>query len=547
MTTRTEAHQAWLLARLLAGAINGIDLAELDPDYAAVAGAVLARMQDRIGAFGEACAALGGRGEAIERVVIRSAPGGPDPDLSGGGAGIGGPAPGDLIPPLSTAARLDPELGKDACPWLDRYISFSRKWSPRSFDGFHETIGLWVLSTVAARRVVCHFGGERFTNLYMLLAGRTTMHAKSSAAAIGKDCLRACGLDCLLAADQATPAAFIKGLASRHLPSHFDEFDQVSKARAQLKLGFAGQRGWYYEEFGSGLASMLRTDGIMADFRSLLRLLDDCPPTFEKQSIARGEEVIESPYLALLAVLTPADLAPLARKGAAIWGDGLLARFALIAPTEGEIRRGVYPKGDRVIPQELVKPLVAWHTRLGVPDVEIGQVPDGGAYVNTARVGPLPQAVIGISDQVFEAIYRYYDALIDLCVDSDYPDLDGNLGRFHIKALRCALLFASLEGSATLELRHWARGQEIAERWREYTYRCYFSVAGASENAEQEKESKVFRVVRRLGRATAREIGQRIWGMGSEEAGLIADRLAGEGLFDVEDDRTRRYLLAQQE
>ena len=39
------------------------------------------------------------------------------------------------------------------CQWLDNYVEFSMKFSPRSPESFHQVCGLWVLSTVAARRV----------------------------------------------------------------------------------------------------------------------------------------------------------------------------------------------------------------------------------------------------------------------------------------------------------------------------------------------------------------------------------------------------------
>ena len=56
------------------------------------------------------------------------------------------PLPKHIILPLS--------LGSDACPWLDEYIDFSRYWSPRSYDGYHEAIGLFVLSTVASKTCI---------------------------------------------------------------------------------------------------------------------------------------------------------------------------------------------------------------------------------------------------------------------------------------------------------------------------------------------------------------------------------------------------------
>jgi hypothetical protein len=168
-------------------------------------------------------------------------------------------------------------MGAGACCWLDEYIAFSRKWSPRSFDGFHEACGLWLLSTIAARRVMVHFGRPRFTNLSIQFAGRTTLFAKSSAAEIAISLLRACGLQYLLAPDESTPQSFLRALAGGDLPPDYDQMGSEQQALARLRLGFCGQRGWFAEEFGSRLASIMRVDGVMAEFRGLLRHLDDCP------------------------------------------------------------------------------------------------------------------------------------------------------------------------------------------------------------------------------------------------------------------------------
>ncbi len=66
-------------------------------------------------------------------------------------------------------------------------------------------------------------------------------------------------------------------------------------------------------------------------------------------------------------------------------------------------------------------------------------------------------------DEAYEAYYRYHDGLEDLAAASDNEYLDGNYGRFAEKALRVALLLASVQGAEAIGLRHWARAQEIAE------------------------------------------------------------------------------------
>src|SRR5690606_7283382 len=108
------------------------------------------------------------------------------------------------------------------------------------------------------------------------------------------------------------------------------------------------------------------------DFRGLLRRFDDCPLSYEYATIGRGNDEVQRPYLALLANLTPSDLRPYAKKGSALWGDGFWARFAFITPSPDTPRAaGEFPTGERIIPNELTKPLRDWNDCLGVPRVEI--------------------------------------------------------------------------------------------------------------------------------------------------------------------------------
>jgi hypothetical protein len=462
------------------------------------------------------------------------------------------------VPPLPAYARLPENLGRDACRWLDDYVGFSQTWSPRSFDGFHEACGLWLLSTVAARRVLVHYGRPRYTNLYFLLAGRTTMHAKSSATDIARQLLRACELDYLLAADEATPQAFVRALAGGGLPLNFDRMEEDQRGTAEMRLGFCGQRGWYAEEFGSWLASMTRTDGVMADFRGLLRKLDDCPPDYSRSTIARGDEVIHRPYLALIANLTPADLRPVAKKGTQLWGDGFLARFAFVTPPRDEVLTTQFPKGQRPYPSELTTPLVEWHQRLGLPKVEVDSQMDRDGNLTgekTVTIEPAEPQVCTLADDVWDALHRYNTAVLEIAQGSELTDLDGNYGRLHEKALRVATLLASLENGGRIELQHWARAQEVAERWRLYAHRLYEQVTELEASPKAEIEDKVLAAVRRWQGTekypeglTANEIGRFLRGLGSAEAKYYADQLVDAGvLANQKRGRAIRYYLPSPE
>jgi hypothetical protein len=461
------------------------------------------------------------------------------------------PSVGTYIPPLPSYAVLPDDLGRDACPWLDEYITFSRQWSPRSYDGYHEACALWLLSTIAARRVVLHLGKKRYTNLYMVLVGRTSLWAKSSGADIASDCIRAAGLTSLLAPDESTPQALIKDMAG-HVPQDFDELPLEKQTRTRQRLAFAAQRGWYYDEFGQKLNAMMREGSAMADFRGLLRRLDDCKEEYESITIGRAADVLEKPYLALLANMTPADMAPHARKNGALWGDGFFARMGFICPPRDEpLPTGRFPKGERIIPPSLIMPLQEWHKRLSVPQVELRERIDAkgnGTGLYDANVTPLPASIVTMGEGVYDAFYRYDEALRELAQANENMDLDGNYARLSEKALRIAMLLASLDNNDVIELRHWARAQQIAERLRCSLHHLIETVQHESEASQASQlEDKVLRAIERLGATTIRDIRRHaLKSVSTEELEHVLDSLERSGQVRVEKTKkgTKRYHLS---
>lgn len=451
---------------------------------------------------------------------------------------------GSSFPDLPEAAFIDAAIGADACPWLDEYIAFSRRWSPQSYDGFHEACGLWVLAAVAARRVMLPFGGDKFTPLYIALCARTSLWAKSTAAKIAKETITAVGLGQLLAPDISTPQAFLRRLAER-VPADYGKETPEAQALHRAALAFAGQRGWWHEEFGTHLAGMMRDGGAMADFRGHLRILDDCPPSYAYDTVGHGLTIIKRPYLALLANLTPTDLAPFARKGGALWGDGYFARFAFVTPPVGAERsRERFPDGWRAVPPSLCKPLRMWHEQLGIPDVEITErlddkdKPTGEFQLIVTPIEP-QRCTLGAG--VVDAFYRYRETLIDLVDSGDNHDLDGSYTRFAEKALRVALLLASFSNGGRIELSHWARAQQITERWRASLHHLIDQLGQSEDTPDRILEDKINRLFARHPVLTAREAG-RFLHVSTGEAERMLDQLAKGGAVLIEQGkRTRRY------
>ncbi len=448
-------------------------------------------------------------------------------------------------PPLPDHAQLPEHLGATASRWLDDYIAFSRTWSPQGYDGFHEAVGLWILSTVAARRVMAPLGGKRYTPLYIALVAKTGLYAKSTTASLGYDVLQAAQLDWLLAPDDMTPQKFISDLVGR-VPANYHQLAPSEEKLVRQRLAMPAQRGWFYDEFGQFLSGMTK-EGNMADFRGILRRFDDCKPSYEYSTISRGSERVESPYLALLASMTPADLRSVAGRGSSLWSDGFLPRFALITPPKGERLKARFPDDLRMIPTSLVAPLQEWHTRLGVPEVSIRPITDdkGRTTISySVERGDLPEHCCPLGEGVLDAFYTYNEALRDMIAQGHNDDLDGNYVRFSEKALRIAVLLASLGNNGLIEMPHWARAQAICERWRASLHELISQLNETGPAEDEILEEKIIQTVQRLGLVTVREMKQQIRGIDTPRLRFKVQALAYAGVLEeVKSEQTVRYRL----
>lgn len=459
------------------------------------------------------------------------------------------------IPSLPDSAYIDPALGKDACQWLDDYVAFSRRMSPRSYDGFHEAGGLWVLSTIAARRVTMQWGLKTyFTNLYICLCALTTIFAKTTVAKVAKDVIRQAGLAYLLAPDESTPQAFINMLSGQ-VPGNFAEMSFEEQEKVQRRLMFAAQKGWFYEEFGTKLQGMMRESGIMADFRGHLRVFDDNPSRYEYVAIKR-QDVVERPYLAMLATMTPADIQPYAKPNGALWRDGFLARWTFVTPPiEEKPKNGRFPTTAVPIPSALIEPLQKWHERLGLPTIQIQELIDekgkgiGSFEIHREEANP---AVCRCSEDVTNAYYAYLDGLTAIAheqAERGQADLVGNYGRFPEKAMRIAMLLASLSNNDRIELRHWARAQTITEKWRVNLHNLAGQMQQVFPSEESKRQEQIIRHLQKHPSSTAAEISRSIRGLSGPEVETFCEQLVKANVLQVSEKtqrETNRYTLADE-
>ena len=218
----------------------------------------------------------------------------------------------------------------------------------------------------------------------------------------------------LLADDDATPQAFLRSLTLYIPPDYGDLAPEVQEA-VRERLAFAGQKGWFYEEWGQHLHAMMQKEGQMAAFRSILRRLDDHKDEYVYSTISRGRDVLLKPYVALLVNVTPADLKPFLRAQSPLWRDGYIARFAFIAPGEATGSTAMFPEGTMTIPRPLITTLASWHTRLGLPRLTLDPLHDAKGKA-TGRYRPVFTAAhretpYVLSPEVRKAYYAYDEAL----------------------------------------------------------------------------------------------------------------------------------------
>jgi len=290
----------------------------------------------------------------------------------------------------------------------------------------------------------------------------------------------------------------------------------------------------------------------MADFRGILRSLDDCPQQYEYASIGRGLDMVKSPYLALLANMTPADMGQAAQRNHGMWNDGFWARFAFVTPPPGVNRsRASFPEGRRVIPTEVTQPLVDWHKRLGVPTVKVQRCSGEGKRSDChAQLVPTPMSPpCELGSGVRAAFNAYHNGLCDLIEESSIADLHGNYARFAEKALRVAMLLGSLANNGRVEMPQWVYAQTVAERWRAGLHSLYEQLNGGGPSRKEIVEERVLVTVAKLGTPTANDVRRFLHRVPIAETTRALEHLVQQGVLEY-GKRTRngtpRYRIATQ-
>lgn len=449
--------------------------------------------------------------------------------------------------------------------WLDSYIEYSRKNSPRGFRVLHEACGLWLLSATVAGRAITNFGGRiRHTSLMLAAVARSSVWAKSHTIGIAEKVLEDAALAWRELPTKASPQAIIEEMSDNwrvmeilHTIDVTDPSDETIKKLEQelnflrTKLGpkwaHEGQRAWHISEFGSKIISgMMRPGSVLADFSDFLRDINEkVGKTYTYKTRGHGEENITSPYLAIIADTTPADLRKFAKPNAPLWTNGFFPRFAIIAPLSTEspsLARVPYQlQSKTTTPVHLSQPLVELNERLGRRK----------HYRDS-----LKKTSIRYSEEVWNMIYEYEEFIQTHRLECE--DLDGSYARLVLEqCVSISMLLALVEGYDEILPRHTQRAIECCERIRQCTDEFYTRM---TENPQSDKDAEQSRLEDRIVTIidkyyqkfnkwpTLREIRHRT---GNKKSQISNNKLLStievlkeaEIIEDYKDGRTYRYKL----
>lgn len=319
---------------------------------------------------------------------------------------------------------------------------------------FHQSAGLWLVSTVIARRLMVPMPfGQIYPNLFIVWVAPTTLYRKTTALNVARGIAQGT-FPYLLAPQDTTPEAFLADLAGVE-PPNFDELPELDQKEWRMSRNHAAQRGLVLDEM-SGLLSASGKDYNAGLIEAIIRLYD-CDPRFSRSTRRDGRIVLRNGYLSLLGASTTAAMGPHLRSQP-LWYKGWWPRFAILTPSDDRPEWRV--PWEQSEPAGMVATLAKLHKRL--PQATWPDPPK--ALVTT------------LGDGVYDAWMLYNKALSHDLLTPDLDDrLAGTYGRLPTLVLKVATILAALdwtEGKAPqIELRHLARAITICEECRASAHR----------------------------------------------------------------------------
>lgn len=383
------------------------------------------------------------------------------------------------LPKYASITGERPKVGR----WLDDFTTWARKRASMTDELFLEAGGLWLLSMATARRAVLELDfGLIYNPLYVLWCAGTTYWRKSTGLRAVEMVARHTMPHMMLAA-QATPEMLMARLAGQ-LPINMDKLAADIQASEIAGQAFAAQRGFISDE-----VSKLFAKKYMEGLPEVLMEMYDNPPRVEQEFKTQGRLVVNNPGMSLLFSTTPARLGTL--FGDNEWEDGLLPRFALLSPTSQFVKRVHATRATTLHspPGEMMKALRGLYDKLPEPEVTKAMEGFGSQTLRTEKVQ--------IGDEALDRFNAYADAMHDFTGPTGGIDerLTGVYGRLPVMALKIAMSLTLIDWTMAGEDRmkleigggHWARAQEIAEKWRASSHRLLTDLNRSSDQRIEDR------------------------------------------------------------
>jgi hypothetical protein len=389
------------------------------------------------------------------------------------------------------------------------YVAYSKELSPEGYEDFHELCFWGLLSIVAARRVCIAFRGKVYTSLYLAMVAKGAAFSKSETVDVVRNVLGALDLSYLLMADRRTPQSLLSNMAGKYVDtSRYKDLTEEAKELFKKKLASCAQRGWINDELGKFFTGMMNQSSVMAEFNSILLSLEKSPDRYENETLARGSEPIEKPYISLIGCATPSNFRDNNRKGTDLWRDGTYARFGFICPPTNEYLDIPFQRGWIPVPADLIHGLARWHHRLGARRIALVPTTDKkGEETGEYRVEEterLPEEALSLSDDAYNLWTVFRSTIRGLARNDPSEIFDSAYKRLAIRAVKIAALAASVEVSPSIELRHMVMALRLCEKMRASFHRLYAQVF--EPLAKESPEDKILKLLKQKGSLTARDV-----------------------------------------
>lgn len=403
------------------------------------------------------------------------------------------------IPDLPKTARLSEDAqtqAKAAGRFLDDGMAWLTQRSPMTPRGFLESGLLYVVGLMIARRCVLRLDfDDIYPHLYTLWVAPTTYYRKSTGMKAITQLVRDVAPHLLLAA-QSTPEALLGKLAGQR-PANYDKLSPYERKLEDEGARYAAQRGVIVDE---ATKLLLTGKKYLDGLPEILMELFDAPDVMERELRADGKMVVYEPALSFLGATTPSRLARSITDSE--WEDGLMARFALVMPEEGEVQRRTTAQSGSGFnpPDDLKRRLHCIHSAFAAP-------PDYDTRLTSDKRVHLDARSAALEPAALDHFNAYADAMHAMTAPTSGLDdrLRGNYGRFPVLMLKIALSLAvmdwadasssiksssaaaaGLEGVPTVGLGHIARAQQITETYRAGAHRLLTSL-NVSQDAKNEE------------------------------------------------------------